>query len=297
MVRDIKKIAVIGSGFMGSGIALVSARSGYLVYLMDVNAEALGSAVTKIQNRSIDLDNGDQARTQDTMKRLVTSTSLEEATKDVDLVIEAVAERLEVKQKLFKQLDALCPSETILASNTSALTIAEIVSGVSDPRKLRCGGVHFLSPVSTSNLVEVIPISQTSTATLESLMAFVQAIGKQSIKCKDTSGFIVNRIVLLPVFAQALQMLDRGDATLDDIELGVKPIAFSSMGVFGLMDFIGLDVVLCGMENMSERFPETGDCFKPTRRLRELVAEGKLGLKTGEGFLKYDEAARAQYTI
>ncbi|CAG0908232.1 unnamed protein product [Cyprideis torosa] len=282
----IKRVSIIGSGYMGSGIGMASSRGGYLVTLMDIHADALTKALRRIRARLQEVYVDEEDKIQEVLQRIRTTTSLEEAVKDADLVIEAVTEKLGIKQQLFKLLDTLSSSNTILASNTSSLTITEIAAEVSERRKTQCGGLHFFNPISLTDIVEVVPIAETSNETLDLLMSYVKGIGKKILKCKDTPGFIVNR-VFVAYTGQTFQMLERGDATIEDINTAATFVRKMPEGAFARWDNIGLDVVLCVLENLHERLPE-GDIYKPTTFLRELVAQGKLGRKTGEGFYKYD---------
>lgn len=190
---------------------------------------------------------------------------------------------MKVKHSLFRQLDEISPPETIFTSNTSSLPISDIAEPCS--RKDKFGGLHFFNPVPMMKLLEVIKTKDTSAATYATLMEFGKSIGKVTVECKDTPGFIVNRL-LVPYMFQAVQMLERGDASAKDIDTAMKLGAGYPMGPFELSDYVGLDTTKFIVDGWREKYPED-PAFKRSEILDKLVSEGKLGRKTGEGFYKY----------
>nr|CAD7573260.1 unnamed protein product [Timema californicum] len=261
----------------------------------------------------------------ETLDRLKTTLDLEASVKEADLVVEAIVENIEAKHKLFSSLDTIAPEHTIFASNTSSLSIGEIASVTK--RKDRFGGLHFFNPVPVMKLLEVsinylpplfnhvlvlnlldvstnylpplfepvlvmklpevIRIPETSDETYKKMMDWGQALGKTTITCKDTPGFVVNRL-LVPNLAEAVRMLERGDATARDIDTAMKLGAGHPMGPFELADYVGNDTTKFILDGWHKRFPDN-PLFRPIPLLTKLVEEGKLGLKTGEGFYKYNK--------
>lgn len=292
MLAPISSVVVIGSGLMGSGITQVTAQSGQNVTLVDLNDSILEKAKKAIhvslQRVAKKQFKDDSAKIDsfvaETMSRIKFSTNAENAvSKQCDLVIEAIIENIKIKQKLFASLDVAAPAETIFASNTSSLSISEIAEPTK--RKDRFAGLHFFSPVPMMKLLEVIRIPETSDETHQKVMSWGQAIGKQTVTCKDTPGFIVNRL-LLPYMAEAVRLLERGDATARDIDTAMKLGAGYPMGPFELMDFTGVDISKFVMDGWAEKYPDN-PLFKPLASVNKLVEEGKLGMKTGEGWYKY----------
>jgi 3-hydroxyacyl-CoA dehydrogenase len=278
---------------MGSGIAQVAAEAGLQVNLVDTSDAALEkgrktieSSLQRVVKKKFENDaKAGESYVQDTLKRVKLSTKPEESVKTTDLVIEAIVENLQTKQTLFKKLDAAAPKHTIFASNTSSLPIRDIASATK--RLDRFGGLHFFNPVPVMKLVEVIRTPETSDATHETLMKFSRDIGKKPIVCKDTPGFVVNRL-LVPYMMEAIRMLERGDATAPDIDLAMKLGAGYPMGPFELLDYVGLDTSKFIIDGWYKRYPNE-PLFRPSPLLDKMVAEGKLGKKSGEGFYKYNK--------
>jgi len=276
---------------MGSGIAQVAAQAGQKVVVVDVEQKVLDKAQNAIKvslQRVAKKQFKDDAKaaeefTTSTLSRLSLSTNAEQAVANVDLVIEAIVEKLNIKQKLFTSLDAAAPPHTIFASNTSSLPIADIAQPTQ--RKDRFVGLHFFNPVPVMRLLEVIRIPETSNETYNQVMAWGKAIGKETVTCKDTPGFIVNRL-LVPYMMEAVRLMERGDASARDIDTAMKLGAGYPMGPFELADYVGLDTTKFIVEGWSKKFPEN-PLFQEIPTLNRLVAEGKLGMKTGEGFYKY----------
>lgn len=290
MSNAIKNVTVVGSGLMGAGIAQVAAQTGHSVTMVDIDPVA----VEKAQKRIADsikrvakkkLGEGDEANKfiSDTVGRLTTSTDAVASVESADLVVEAIVENLKVKKELFSKLDKAAPAHTIFASNTSSIPIAQIAEATN--RKDRFGGLHFFNPVPVMKLLEVVRISETSDATFSAMEGWGKAMGKVTVVCKDTPGFIVNRL-LVPFMFEAVRLVERGDATPKDVDVAMKLGAGHPMGPFELMDYVGLDVGKFIIDGWHEANPDV-ESFKPSPLLNKLVAEGKLGVKTGEGFYSY----------
>ncbi|CAF1092767.1 unnamed protein product [Adineta steineri] len=291
--RTIKTVTIIGGGLMGSGIAQVAAESNHKVILVDQKQEFLDKSLNIIQTslkrvikKKFDKDQqGGEKYLNDVNGRIQTSLNLEESIQSTDLVIEAIVENLGIKQKLFKQIDQIAPKHTILTSNTSSLPITEIVQDVK--RQDKVGGLHFFNPVPVMKLLEVIRTSSTSDETFQTLLAFGKALGKTTVSCKDTPGFIVNRL-LVPYMIEAIHMIERGDATPEDIDTAMKLGAGYPMGPIELLDYVGLDTSKYIVDGWKKRFPDDAS-FKTSELLNKIVGEGKLGKKTGAGFYKYSK--------
>ncbi|XP_055942704.1 hydroxyacyl-coenzyme A dehydrogenase, mitochondrial-like [Argiope bruennichi] len=289
----LKNVTVIGSGLMGSGIAQVAAQTGHHVTLVDVSDPILQKASSRIEKslervakkKFHDKESESEKFMKETLQRLKTSTNAADSVKEADIVIEAIVENMKVKHELFKTLDKAAPKSTLFASNTSSLSITEIAS-VTD-RKDRFGGLHFFNPVPVMKLLEVIRTQETSDDTYNKMMTFGKELGKTTITCKDTPGFVVNRL-LVPYMGEAVRMLERGDATARDIDTAMKLGAGYPMGPFELLDYVGLDTTLFILEGWQEKYPDN-PLFQPSEMLKKLVSEGKLGMKTGEGFYKHQK--------
>ncbi len=290
----IKKVGVIGCGLMGHGIVQVAAQGGCTVIALESEQRFLDSGLARIDKSLAKLaekevEKGkatpEQAKANATAVRARISGSLDKrALADCDLVIEAIVEDLGVKLALFKELGAICKRETILASNTSSFSITEMaaVSG----RAERMVGLHFFNPVQLMKLVEVVRTAQTSGETFAAARSFGEACGKTPVACKDTPGFVVNRL-LVPYMSQALLMLERGDATKEDIDAAMQLGCGHPMGPITLTDYVGLDTTLAIIEGWVKRYPKES-AFAIPEVLRRKVKEGKLGRKSGEGFYKWE---------
>lgn len=287
----IKNVTVVGGGLMGSGIAQVSAQSGHNVTIVELNKEVLDKTQKSIQQsiqrvaKKVYKENPQEGEkfVSETLSRISTSTSLPDVVQDSDLVLEAIVENLSVKHKLFKSIDEVAPEKTIFASNTSSLSITDIASVCK--RKDRFAGLHFFNPVPVMKLLEVVKTPETSDETYNQLMAWAKAIGKTAITCKDTPGFVVNRL-LIPLLAEAIRMMERGDASPRDIDIAMKLGAGHPMGPIELADYVGNDITNSVLNGWHEKFPEN-PLFNPLPSLQKLVKENKLGMKTGEGFYSY----------
>jgi len=280
-----KQIAVIGAGTMGNGIAHVFAQKGFKVNLIDTQAAALEKAMQTIQknlDRQLAKNVIDEATKTSTLANIITITSIQEGVHNADLVVEAATENSEIKKSIFTQLDQHAPSHCILASNTSSISITQLANATKRPNQVI--GMHFMNPVPVMKLVEIINGQATSDATTEAIVTLTKTIDKIPCVVKDFPGFIANRI-LMPMINEAIIALSEGvsdAATIDQImKLGMA----HPMGPLQLADYIGLDVCKNIMVIMQEGFQN--DKYAPSPLLVQLVTEGKLGVKTGQGFYQY----------
>lgn len=283
-MKEIKSIGIIGAGQMGSGIAQVAAVSGYQVRLYDAFDGVAGKAVTRIQSaleKLVSKGKMDQPTCDAAVRAIAVVNSLEEIAQS-DLVVEAAIEKVELKKEIFSQLDQLAPADTILASNTSSISLTEIASATQRPDKVI--GMHFFNPAPVMKLLEVVKGYSTSQETIDTIMSIGAKMNKVTILAQDKAGFIVNRI-LDPMLNEAIFLLEEGVGTAEDIDNGMKFGCNHPMGPLALADLIGLDVLLAVMEVL---YRETADSkYRPAPLLKKMVRAGKLGKKTGEGFFKY----------
>ena len=280
-----KLIAVIGAGTMGNGIAHVFAQKGFKVNLIDTQEAVLAKAIQTIQknlDRQLTKNSIDKSTKASTISNITTKTSIQEGVTNADLVVEAATENSDIKKSIFEQLDQYAPSHCILASNTSSISITDLAAVTKRPNQVI--GMHFMNPVPVMKLVEIINGQQTSEATTETIVTLTKTIDKIPCVVKDFPGFIANRI-LMPMINEAIIALSEGvsdAATIDQImKLGMA----HPMGPLQLADYIGLDVCKNIMIIMQEGFQN--DKYAPSPLLVQLVAEGKLGVKTGQGFYTY----------
>ncbi|HLB12696.1 MAG TPA: 3-hydroxyacyl-CoA dehydrogenase NAD-binding domain-containing protein [Dehalococcoidia bacterium] len=281
---EVKTICVLGAGTMGSGIAQVAAQSGYDVVLRDMSDDLLVRGMGNIQRSLERLAKAGQleaARIEPILSRIRATTDMAAAARAAQVVIEAAPEKLELKQSIFKELDQICTPETILASNTSGISITSIASATQ--HRGRVIGMHWFNPAPIMRLIEIVRGLETSDETVQAVQDLSTRLGKQAVVVQDSHGFIVTR-VLTPFLLECWKMLEEGIATKEDIDTAIKLGLNHPMGPFELTDFIGLDVELSVCEDMRRVF---GDKFVPPQRLRQLVESGYLGRKTGRGFYKY----------
>jgi 3-hydroxybutyryl-CoA dehydrogenase len=282
---EIKKVGVIGCGQMGGGIARVCAQSGYPVSISEVNETLLEKGFSAIK-ASLDKDIRKEKISQqdaDTVLARITKTTRNDDLIGCDLIIEAIIENLDLKKKIFEHMDKVCPPHTILATNTSSLSVSEIASGTGRTDKIL--GMHFFNPVPVMKLLEIVRTSATSEETLNICKSFGRSLGKTVITAPDTAGFIVNRL-MVPQILNAIRMFASGAAIAEDIDNGMTLGLNHPLGPLALADLIGLDTVLAMAESLYKNFREEQYVSPPL--LKKLVAEGRLGRKTGQGFYKYN---------
>ena len=279
-----KKIGVIGAGTMGTGIAHVSALSGFDVTLVDIEQNLLEHSLTSIKKdlkRQVDKGKISQEEMNTALGRIQTITEMKSLSSE-DIVIEAATENKEVKISIFSELDTFCPEKTILASNTSSISISLIASATNRPEKVI--GMHFMNPVSIMKLVEIIRGKLTSDETTKKVKNLVEVLNKIPVECNDSSGFVSNRI-LMPMINEAVFCLADGVATAEAIDKIMTVGMAHPMGPLTLADLIGLDICLAIMEVLHR---DMGDNkYRPCPLLEEMVSAGNLGRKTGQGFYSY----------
>jgi 3-hydroxybutyryl-CoA dehydrogenase len=280
----IERVAILGGGLMGSGIAESVARAGLPVVVRDLDRTAVGAARKRVdaslahaeERGKIDASEAERIRS-----RIEMTTELGELA-GADLVIEAVPENAELKAGILAQVAGIVSEEALIASNTSSIPIAQLAAGISSPERVL--GLHFFSPVPVMKLVEVVVALDTSEATLASAREFAERIGKRAIVTKDRSGFIVN-MLLVPYLMAAVRMYEEGFASAEDIDEGMKQGCGHPMGPLTLSDFIGLDVLYAIGDSLYEEFKRTE--YAPPPLLKRMVASGRIGRKAGRGFYEY----------
>lgn len=285
-----KHIGVIGAGTMGNGIAHVFAQSGYSVKLIDLSEKVLENALSTIENnlnRMLSKEKISKDEKDKTLANIVTSTDLATSVKGLDLVVEAATENMEVKLKIFSQLDDLCDQDTILGTNTSSISITKIASATTRPDKVI--GMHFMNPVPVMKLVEVIRSYGTSDRVTKTIMDVSKTLGKVPVEVNDYPGFVANRI-LMPMINEAIITLHEGVAGVEEIDTVMMLGMAHPMGPLHLADFIGLDVCLSILEVMHDGFGNPK--YAPCPLLVNMVIAGKLGVKSGEGFYDYSDGPR-----
>ncbi|CDF80065.1 3-hydroxybutyryl-CoA dehydrogenase [Formosa agariphila KMM 3901] len=287
-----KNIAVIGAGTMGNGIAHTFAQSGFNVQLIDVNEIALEKGVNIISknlDRLVSKDVISEVQKSETLNRISTFTAMSEGVKNVDLVVEAATENIDLKLKIFKQLDDICSKDTILATNTSSISITQIAAVTSRPELVI--GMHFMNPVPIMKLVEIIRGYNTSDTVTKTIMELSETLGKAPVEVNDYPGFVANRI-LMPMLNESIETLYNGVAGVTEIDTVMKLGMAHPMGPLQLADFIGLDVCLSILNVMYDGFKNPK--YAPCPLLVNMVNAGKLGVKSGEGFYDYSKSRKAE---
>lgn len=282
----IQRVGVVGCGLMGSGIAQVAAQSGFTTIVREVSPELVDKGFKNIDKnlgRLVEKGAITEAQKMEMRGRLKGTTSLEEL-KQCDLIIEAIIEQLPAKRELFSALDSICPPSTIFASNTSSLTITEMATATKRPQ--RFVGLHFFNPVPVMKLVEVVKTIATDPAVYEEVLAFAAKLGKTPVRAKDSTGFIVNRL-LVPYLLDAVRALEEGVGSLEDIDNSMKLGCGYPMGPFTLLDFVGLDTTYYIATIMFDEFKERR--FSSPPLLRRMVLAGWNGRKAGRGFYDYSD--------
>jgi len=281
---EIKKVAVIGSGTMGHGIAQVSAQSGFAVSLNDISKDFLEKAKSKISSsldRVVKKGKLTEKDKDTVLARIDFNDNLESAVKGADLVVEAIPELLDLKKETFKRLNQLCSPQAILASNTSQYSITEIAATVSDPSRVI--GMHWFNPPVMMRLIEVVRGLQTADAVVDAIKSFAAKVGKDVVVCKDSQGFISTR-VLVALRLECYRLLEEGVATKEDIDKTLRLALGHPMGQFELADFSGLDIEVPICEALTKIY---GDRFRPPQNLLTLVRAGRFGRKNGKGWYDY----------
>ncbi|WP_289040169.1 3-hydroxybutyryl-CoA dehydrogenase [uncultured Zobellia sp.] len=287
-----QNIAVIGAGTMGNGIAHVFAQNGHNVHLIDISEDSLTKGLANISknlDRMLAKEKISESDKKATLDRISTFTTLKDGVANVDLVVEAASENLNVKLGIFKELDAICNERTILATNTSSISITQIAAATNRPQKVI--GMHFMNPVPIMQLVEIIRGYSTSNETTAQIMELSMQLGKTPTEVNDYPGFVANRI-LMPMINEAIETLYNGVAGVSEIDTVMKLGMAHPMGPLQLADFIGLDVCLSILNVMYDGFKNPK--YAPCPLLVNMVMAKKLGVKSGEGFYDYSESKKAE---
>ena len=287
-----KNITVIGAGTMGNGIAHTFAQAGFKVNLADISQDALDKGLKTITtnlDRIIAKGNLTEDQKRDTLDNITTYTEISEAVKSANLVVEAATENLDLKLKIFRDMDSHAPADCILASNTSSISITQIAAATKRPDKVI--GMHFMNPVPIMKLVEIIKGYSTSQETYDTVAEISKNLGKTPVEVNDYPGFVANRI-LMPMINESIETLYNNVAGVEEIDAVMKLGMSHPMGPLQLADFIGLDVCLAILNVMYEGFKNPK--YAPNPLLVNMVMAGKLGVKSGEGFYDYSESKKAE---
>ncbi|OFV85237.1 MAG: 3-hydroxybutyryl-CoA dehydrogenase [Acidobacteria bacterium RIFCSPHIGHO2_12_FULL_67_30] len=281
---DIQVVGVVGCGLMGSGITQVAAMSGFSVVVREVNDQLLDKGmgiIEKSLQKFVEKNQLSEVEKKNTLSRIKRTTAVSDL-KNCDLVIEAVTENPKLKKELFAELDKLCPKHTVLASNTSSISITEMAAATGRPERFI--GLHFMNPVPLMKLVEVIRTIQTADEVFETGVQFAEKLGKVPVRTWDRVGFIVNRL-LIPYLLDSIRALEQGFGSIPDIDKSIHLGLNHPMGPFTLLDFVGLDTTLFIAEIMFDEYREPR--FAPPPLLKRLVTAGWNGRKSGRGFYDY----------
>jgi 3-hydroxybutyryl-CoA dehydrogenase len=284
-MREIRRVLVTGAGVMGHGIALVCAGSGIVTSLLDTDSKYLEKALSKINkflDGSVERGKISQQDAGETLSRISTTTDFKEVAGKVDLVIEAIIEDKGAKEKLFRDLNGICGPSVIFASNTSQISITELAR--SSGRPDRFIGMHWFNPPAIMKLIEIPRGMQTSDETVEIIETLAKRLGKTPMVCKDSPGFVVNRILNV-WYNEAMRLVDEGAATVEEIDRAIRDGGGFRMGPMQLRDLVGLDTALLISESLFEKLGS--EKFRPCQCLRDRVAAGHFGRKTGKGFYEY----------
>lgn len=280
-----KKIGVIGAGLMGNGIAQTVAMSGKHVVLQDITQEALTKARNNIEKSLERLHKAGHIHQEDvtnTLSKITTTLEIDQACLDSDLIIEAVPENLQLKRTIFDQLDRYAPPHTILATNTSELSVTSIAAATN--RANQVIGMHWFNPAPVMKLIEIVKGIDTSNETVKMIESFSEEVGKETVLVKDTQGFVTTR-ALSAHMLECMRIYEEGVASLKDVDKAIRLGLNYPMGPLQLADYVGLDTMLYASEGLVEAY---GDRFRPPQILRKLVEAGHYGVKTGRGFYSYD---------
>ena len=293
IILDMKNVAVIGAGTMGNGIAHTFAQCGYNVQLIDISQDSLDrgmATIAKNLDRMVAKEKITETDKSNTLGNITTFTSIKDGVQNTDLVVEAATENLNLKLKIFKDLDELCPKNTILATNTSSISITQIAAVTSRPEMVI--GMHFMNPVPIMKLVEIIRGYNTSDEVTNTIMNLSKDLKKVPTEVNDYPGFVANRI-LMPMINEAIETLYNGVAGVEEIDTVMKLGMAHPMGPLQLADFIGLDVCLSILNVMHDGFKNPK--YAPCPLLVNMVMAGKLGVKSKEGFYDYSESRKAEH--
>lgn len=283
---EIKRLAVMGAGTMGNGIAQVAANSGLDVVMRDVDQASISRGIGLIDRslaRFVKSSRITEAQAEEIRGRIKTTTDIGEALSTADYVMEAVPELIDLKKALFKQMDELAPAQVILATNTSQCSITAIASATKNPTRVI--GTHWFNPPVMMRLIEVVKGLETSDETLNVTLELCSRLGKETVVCKDSQGFITSRAIVA-FRLECIRILQEGVATKEDIDKAIKLGFNHPMGPFELADFNGNDIAYNAAQQLSEVF---GERFKPPTLLRNLISAGRLGRKTGKGWYEYEQ--------
>jgi len=285
-VRDIETIAVIGAGTMGRGIAQIAATAGYRIFLVDADPDALNRGIVSIREVLVTLVEKGKLKPSGrdaALALLTTAATLAEGVKEAELVIEAVPELLELKQRIFREVDQNAPRHAILATNTSSLPVGKIAAATNRPALVV--GMHFFNPVPVMPLLEIVRAEGTSQATIDAAVLVAGRLGKDAIVVRDSPGFATSRLGVL-LGLEAIRMLEAGVASAEDIDKAMTLGYRHPMGPLRLTDLVGLDVRLAIAEHLHREL--ASEAFRPPELLRRMVADGSLGKKSGRGFYRWD---------